>query len=60
MFSPLLKKAEEKTGIKKDEAESPDPSPPAKKLCTAYAKQLAKMAPGDQGLVKENGFKNGS
>eukprot|EP00435_Cladocopium_sp_Y103_P004363 s5416_g1.t1 len=50
MFSPLLKKAEEKTGIKKDEGDSPDRSPPAKRLCTTYAKQLAKMAPGDQGL----------
>lgn len=56
--SPLLKKAEEKAGVKKDE--SPDdgctPSPPAKKLCTVYAKQLTKLPPGDQGLVKERGF----
>ena len=55
--SPLLKKAEEKACVKKDE--SPDdgstPSPPAKKLCTVYAKQLAKMPSGDQGLVKEQG-----
>lgn len=58
MFSPLLKKAEEKACAKTDEkSESPDskdggPSPP-KKLCTLYAKQLARMPPGDQGLLKE-------
>lgn len=58
MFSPLLKKAEEKACVKKDEnTESPDskdggPSPP-KKLCSVYAKQLARMPPGDQGLLKE-------
>ena len=54
--SPLLKKAEEKACVKKDESDDGStPSPPAKKLCTVYAKQLAKLPSGDQGLVKERG-----
>jgi len=54
MFSPLLKKAEEKAGFKKEESpDSKSGTPPAKRLCTIYAKQLAKFPPGDQGLVKD-------
>lgn len=52
MFSPVLKKIEEKVQVKKDE-DSKDGSPPLKKLCTAYTKQLAKLPAGNQGLVKD-------
>eukprot|EP00435_Cladocopium_sp_Y103_P029455 s2934_g7.t1 len=54
MFSPLLKKAEEKAGLKKEESpDSKSGTPPQKRLCTVYAKQLAKFPAGDQGLVKD-------
>lgn len=58
MLSPLLKKAEEKAGVKKEESpDSKSGSPPVKKLCTVYSKQLARLPQGDQGLVKERGLK---
>ena len=47
MFSPVLKKAEEK--CKKDEGGSE--SPP-KRLCTVYSKYLAKLE-GNKGLVQD-------
>lgn len=53
MLSPLLKKAEEKAGIKSESPESKNGSPPTKKLCTLYSRQLARLPAGDQGLVKE-------
>ena len=57
MHSPLLKKAEDKAVIKKDEPkdekDSSESTPPAKKLCTVYAKQINRLPPGDHGLVKE-------
>ena len=55
MFSPLLKKAEDKAVVKTDEKDQKgEPSPPAaKRLCTVYAKQLSRLPTGDQGLVKE-------
>lgn len=58
MLSPLLKKAEEKAGVKKDESpDSKSGSPPVKKLCTVYSKQLARLPQGDQTLVKEGNLK---
>lgn len=53
MFSPVLKKIEEKVQVKKDEDSKDGSPPPLKKLCTAYTKQLAKLPAGNQGLVKD-------
>ena len=53
MFSPVLKKIEEKVQVKKDEDSKDGSAPPLKKLCTAYTKQLAKLPAGNQGLVKD-------
>ena len=61
MFSPVLKKAEEKSGIfKKDEDAKDVAEGPAKRLCSLYAKQMAKLPEGNPGLVKDNGRKKGS
>ena len=56
MFSPLLKKAEEKSGIfKKDEDDKVAAEAPSKHLCNLYAKQMAKLPEGNLGLVKDTG-----
>ncbi len=61
MFSPVLKKAEEKSGIfKKDEDAKDVAEGPAKRLRSLYAKQMAKLPEGNPGLVKDNGRKKGS
>lgn len=58
MFSPLLKKAEEKSGIfKKDEDDKVAAEAPSKRLCNLYAKQMAKLPEGNLGLVKDTGWK---
>lgn len=51
LFSPALKKAEE--SLKKEESPDSKEATPPKRLCTLYAKNLAKLPEGDQGLVKD-------
>ena len=52
LFSPALKKAEE--SLKKEESPDSKEATPPKRLCTLYAKNLAKLPEGDQSLVKDD------
>ena len=56
-LTPFKAKAEERLRLCKDgkpEVDSKAEEPAAKRLCTVYEKQLAKLPAGDQGLVKDH------
>ena len=54
--SPVLKKAEEKAGVKSEDKVQED-SPAAKRLCSIYEKKMKSLPEGDLGLVKVSWLK---
>ncbi len=56
-LTPFKAKAEERIRLlckdAKPEADTKVEEPAAKRLCSVYEKQLAKLPAGDQGLVKD-------
>ena len=54
--SPVLKKAEEKAGVKSEDKVQED-SPAAKRLCSIYEKKMKSLPQGDLGLVKDSWLK---
>lgn len=51
--SPVLKKAEEKATVKREDGKSNEESPSAKRLCGIYEKKVSKLPAGDLSLVKD-------